>query len=656
MTRYRPSRRLSLLPILAALCVAGGFVPRPAQAGDRVWTPIGPFGGDLKAIAFHPLQPGVLWVGTERDGVFRSTDGGVTWAPMGQKLPGSSSAGFLGVSAAEPSTLYALSGWDVLRSVDGGPWEVRGQHPNTAFAVDPARADVLWAGTYANGAGGIDRSDDGGLTWTPVHALAGGSRGAFPTGFVFAPADPSTLYAGLISSDGAPRGVLRSRDGGASWELIGEDLVPEGEVSVDLAIAPDTGVLFATAVRNGSAGEPLFAVYRSTDGGDTWALVLPGGFTVTAGPGGLVISQSGQRSLDGGLTWSLTSPPVSTMQILAAHPLSPGTVFASPQHAGLFRSTDFAASWQEANEGILAAWALDLVADPIVPGTLYASTVGGGLFKTTEGGGVWEHPLPQAGDFGSPYLLNHLIAASAGGETTLYALQYNEVLFRSEDGGASWTNLGNPGLYNLRALAVDPRDPRSVYLGGEFSSHPQCPSRKSSDGGETWTCLRPGKGFDLAVHPTRPANLWAVGRTVYRSTDRGRTWKAAGRGLTKDAVTALALAPSTQEVAYAITYDGVFRTADGGRSWRLANEGLPRSGTVTALAVHPRNPSLVYAGVQAGFGAQEAGVYRSTDGGRRWKRLQALPASFAGSLVIDPHDPRTIYAGTFRGFYAITLR
>jgi photosystem II stability/assembly factor-like uncharacterized protein len=588
----------------------------------------------------------------------------VTWTPVNQGLPADFYRGavFLDVSAGGPLTLYVnLSGVGLFRSIEGGRWERMSPGSGLPLGVkplaaDPSRSNVLWASSGPDNPG-IAASGDGGATWSQVYSLAGGSGGSLPTGFVFAPADPSTIYAGLSSSEGAPQGVLRSRDGGVSWEVVaasGLDLPEQGSVSVLLEIAPDTGVLFASVERSiGGALESR--VYRSADGGDHWTLVLPAGGPVTAGAGGLVVAHGGHRSVDGGLTWSPLPLPEEFLDVLEAPPASPGIVFLGLSSRGLFRSTDSGASWHESNQGLLAATALDLAVDPIRPGTFYASLEGQGLYKTTEGGLVWERLLPQAVDF-SFHEIDELTVAPAGGETALYGIDLRQTLLRSEDSGATWTDLGTTGTYSLVALAVDPKAPLSVYAGSDAA--PTCPTRKSTDGGETWKCLGLGRTSDLVVNPSRPANVWAISRIVYRSTDRGRTWKTASRGLRPDILRTLAVAASAQDVAYAGTWrQGVFKTTDGGRSWAPVNTGLPTSTPVIALAVHPRNPSIVYAGVEEFFGGV-GGVYRSTDGGRHWKRLAAgLPFGFVGPLVIDPHDPRTVYAGTWsRGFYAITLR
>ena len=641
------------------------LLPRTARAGDGVWTPIGPYGGTLRAVVFHPSQPGTVWVGTETNGVFLSLNGGEGWAPVNQGLPSDfiRSVTFLDLSTAGHPTLYAfLPGSGLYRSVEGERWERTspatglpiGVHP---LAADPFREGVLWGSSQPlDEDPGIARSDDGGATWTQVFPLAGDPGGAIPSGFVFAPGEPSTLWAGLsASSDGAaPRGVLRSRDGGASWEGASSDLdLPEqGVVSVQLEIARDTGVLFATAAWP-VGGDSTSRVYRSADGGDHWTLVLPAGGPVTAGPGGLVLAQGGFRSLDGGVTWS-PFPLPAPAYVLEAHPASPGLVLAGLYLRGVLRSADAGASWRESNQGLLAAQALDLAVDPLRPGTLYASLVGAGLFKTADGGLAWEHLLPPAGDF--QFLqIDELAAAASGGETAVYGVDLGLQILRSDDGGASWTEPGEPGV-PVAALAVDPKAPLSIYAGTDVAV--KCPTRKSTDGGETWKCLGLGRTTDLAVDPSRPANLWAVSRIVYRSTDRGRTWKAASRGLPTDLVRFLAVAPSAGNVIYAGTWQGVYKTTDGGRTWGAVLTGLPQHAVVASIAVHPRNPSIVYAGVEFAAGLDSPGVYRSTDGGRHWRKLAAgLPAGFGGPVVIDPHDPRTVYAGTrSRGFYAITLR
>jgi photosystem II stability/assembly factor-like uncharacterized protein len=153
------------------------------------------------------------------------------------------------------------------------------------------------------------------------------------------------------------------------------------------------------------------------------------------------------------------------------------------------------------------------------------------------------------------------------------------------------------------------------------------------------------------VDPSRPENVYAITRQVSRSSDAGRTWGAASRGLKPDETLTLAVAPSDSNVLYVgLSRRGIWKSTDRARTWQPANGNLPFPLTVTSVAVDPRRASTVYAG-SSGM------LYRSVDGGRHWKSLSAgIQGLFTGPLLIDPNDPRTLYAGTeTRGFYAITL-
>ena len=223
-------------------------------------------------------------------------------------------------------------------------------------------------------------------------------------------------------------------------------------------------------------------------------------------------------------------------------------------------------------------------------------------------------------------------------------------VYKSEDGGLTW-RLASAGLpsEDVVALAFSHYDPPILYAAvgnGIFAT---------ADGGASWSqhAQRVGneRGFEqLRVAPGAERVLYgvAVMEGVFRSDDGGHNWMATGEGLPKDDdalnVQSLALDPTDANVVYAGTGwrpfhgNGVYKSTDGGATWVPANQGMIDY-PITALAVDPANPQIVYAG---GFKGE---LFKSADGGQTWRDLTAnLPDQTSViEIVIDPAVPETIY-------------
>ena len=226
--------------------------------------------------------------------------------------------------------------------------------------------------------------------------------------------------------------------------------------------------------------------------------------------------------------------------------------------------------------------------------------------------------------------------------TTVYAgVYYGGGVFKSTNGGTSWTavNSGLPNTY-INTLAIDPFTPATLYAGtssrGVF---------KSTNGGTSWTAV-PGLTDSnvnaLAIDPSTPATLYAG--TYYggvcKSTNGGTSWTAANSGLTNTHVYALAIDPSVPATLYAGTWGGgVFKSTDGGSTWAAVNSGLTDM-YLQALAIDPSTPATLYAGTQNG------GVFKSTNGAASWTAVNSgLTSTGVLALAIDPSAPATLYAG-----------
>ena len=224
----------------------------------------------------------------------------------------------------------------------------------------------------------------------------------------------------------------------------------------------------------------------------------------------------------------------------------------------------------------------------------------------------------------------------------LYAGGWMAGVFRSLDGGRSWSDITGPVAPFITTVAVDPADLETVYA----ASYTDGQVWRSGTAGATWEKVG-SPGFPvaaIAASPSDPDLLLATtwgGAGVFLSSDRGDTWTATGSELGNFWGYCAAWVPGSTDTVYVGGTGGVFRSADGGSTWLPAYNGLPGSKEVVALVVDPAEPQVLYASVI------DSGVYRSSDGGGGWTRLAiGLPEPTHWALAIDPADHEHIYAGS----------
>jgi photosystem II stability/assembly factor-like uncharacterized protein len=262
------------------------------------------------------------------------------------------------------------------------------------------------------------------------------------------------------------------------------------------------------------------------------------------------------------------------------------------------------AQWTSIGPGGGQIYALAI--DPKNPKAIYAGTTKG-LFKSTDGAGKW---VPLA--LGLADTLMRRITIDRRNTEIIYALSYGGHLYKSPDAGANWEEV-NSDLTSLRttALAINPKNTQTLYVGTEMGG-------------------------------------------IFKSTNGGTDWEQVNSGLANTFISSLAIDPEHPQTIYAGTGWGVYKSTNGGKSWNAPNPDSPALGRV--LAVDPGNPEIVHAdGSPPGFWfSMVTAIFKSTDGGTSWQqKTGALTDAYITSIVIDPKDPQTVYAGT-AGSYAET--
>jgi photosystem II stability/assembly factor-like uncharacterized protein len=502
-------------------------------------------------------------------------------------------------------------------------WTTHGPDGGLAslIEIDPASPKILYAGT---GGAGVFRSTDGGRTW---HRRSNGLPANTGIGTLeLAPSDPSRLY---VLGD---TGFYTSADAGSTWSR----LPSLGETADSFLIDPSRALTLYASTFSG--------LLKSTDGGRSWS-ALPFRFQgpiaiAPSAPNVLYGETYGAlyRSADYGMSWTrMTNFSYSGVGLIEVDPGDPNTVYYAAG-GDLYKSTEGGANPREIREREGLADVRTFEIDPRSPATLYAGTEGDGVFRSRDGGATWS----RAGRLPAHAVITNIeVAPSAG--SPVYTTVYEQGVFKSENGGSRWA-WANRGLVatEIRALAVDPSAPSIVY-----ASTPTTGVWQTRDAGRHWSL----RGFadqyvnHVAVDPRRPRVVWAaVGRDLYRSGDRGRTWKRSLR-LKDRSFSVVAVAPSNSRFVYAGTFErGLYHSSNGGRTWRAPD--LRPQDTVSSILVHPRRPQVVWVSMRGT-------VLRSYDGGVTFsKPSEGLPLSAeANALALDPRSTRRLYAAGFSGVY-----
>lgn len=420
---------------------AACLFPALALAGNGFWSSTGPYGGLTYEIAFDPVTPTTLYA-VARGGIFKSIDGGNTWARAENGLVSSAiwnfnpdPPGFL-IDADDPQRLYALDASQRFnRSNDGGAnWSLAGDNTPFDIAVT-AMADVPGAGN--------------------VGSFYIAARRAF---------------GGPLLTEG---GIFKSTDGGVSFAPAGTGLPPSGGMD-DVAVDPDNPDLVIAVLREADipgADPSVPGIWRSTDAGATWNSVItfPGnGFwqisqDVAFGAGSTVYAVVGQgvtRSDDNGATWGPIA--FANAETVAPHPTIANTVYVGG-FRGFQVSTDGGQTFSASPDSLTPNASYTSTTPPNLPVPAFVRRI------------VLEPGFPAAGTA-------IWVATDGGG------------LFRSLDGGATFTSIAiNDGLaaVNVRALAVHPGTQftdatRPIYAGFGDPSFASGALFRSLNNGQTW--------------------------------------------------------------------------------------------------------------------------------------------------------------------------
>jgi photosystem II stability/assembly factor-like uncharacterized protein len=638
-------------------------------------------GGRVTAVAGVAGNANVYYVGAADGGVFSTDDGGTTWKAEFQH--------------------------EAVASIG-------------AMAVDPENPGVVWVGTGeanvrndVSFGDGVYRSSDGGAHWKWM-----GLKHSFQISrIVIDPHDPNTVLVAAMGSpwaDSADRGVYRTTDGGATWQKV---LYAGPSVGIsDMAMDPkNPQIVFAATYRfrrtpwSYSDGGPEDAIYRSLDGGTTWQRLsghgLPKqpvtriGLAIAPSSPKVVYAVIGSnegvlwRSDDGGDHWTLVSKDQEVdvrgfyFSHIAVDPKNPDHVFALSNN--LMESNDGGRSFHAIAKQIHgdhhAIWI-----DPMGSGRIINGN-DGGVALSTDNGAHWSFVHNMA--IGQFY---HVAAGSGMRYLVCGGLQDNSAWCgpsRTKDPSGildrAWFALnGGDGMFAVPAAD----DPNIIYNSTQndslliFDRRSQQSRdiepypRDFAGGGVADLPYRFAWDAAFAVSPADPKVLYAGGNVVFRSEDRGRTWRAISPDLTRNDKTKqgssggpvmkdnsgaeiydaiLTIAPSAKDpkVIWVGTDDGEVQvTRDGGANWTNVTAhlaGLPEWARVESIDVSASDAGEALIAVDRHFSGDFAPyLYRTTNYGATWEPISGnLPHVYAHVVRQDLRNPRLYYAGLENGLY-----
>jgi photosystem II stability/assembly factor-like uncharacterized protein len=641
---------------------------------------IGPFrGGRSLTAAGIPGDPTTYYFGATGGGVWKSTDGAMTWSSVFDK-EGSGSIGSVAVANSDHNTIYVGTGEACIRgnishgdgvykSLDGGKtWKNIGLRDSRAIGkviVNPSNPDIVFVAALGHPYGpnterGIFRTLDGGKSWGKVLYKDENTGGI---DVAFDPRNPNILFAALwqarrtswsLASGGPGSGLYRSNDGGTTWKRLEEHGLPKGPYGrIGIAVAANSDRVYALI----EARNPDGGLYRSEDGGETWDFVNP--------------------------SHGLWQRPWYYMHIIA-DPRDENVVYVMDVEA--YKSTDGGHLFNKVkvphgdNHGL---WI-----DPRDTRRMIAAN-DGGVTVTLDGGKNWtrEDNQPTAQFY-------HVITDTAA-PYRVYGAQQDSgtvaIASRSDDGAIDRQDWYDVGGGEAGYIAPYPPDPNIVYAAdyqgnitrfdkriGQVKSITEQPELSDAYGAANlehrfqWTA-------PVLISRHDPNTLYHAGERLFKTTDGGAHWQAISPDLTRndkskqhvsggeitlddsgteyyDTIFALAESPITEDLLWVGTDDGLIQvTRDEGKTWtNVTPKDLPEWSRISQIEASPRDAATAYVAVDRHQSDDlRPYIYKTSDYGQTWTKLSnGIPdGSFVRAVREDPKKGGLLYAGTENGVY-----
>ncbi|HVE77332.1 MAG TPA: glycosyl hydrolase [Gemmatimonadaceae bacterium] len=705
VTTYSHVRRTTLLALMTGVAVpltaqqtpaerGMRTPPRPATAAASVpfapasfdtsafaglkYREIGPYrGGRSVAVAGSASRPLEYWMGTTGGGVFKTTDAGLTWQPVTDKYFGGT-IGAIGVAESNPDIVYVGTGEypirgnnshgdGVFKTTDGGKtWTFLGLKETQQISrvkVHPTNPDIAWIGAQGkvfapNAERGVYQTTDGGKSWRKV-LFRNDSTGI--TDLVLDPTNPNVLYAAFwqvyrtpwkLWSGGPGGGLFKSTDGGETWaEITRNQGLPKGLWgNVGITVSQANPNRLWAIIEADSGG-----VYRSEDAGRTWTYV------------------NNERKLRQ-RAWYYTR--------IFADPKDVNAVWVL--NVGLHKSTDGGKTYKTV--AVPHGDNHDFWIAPNDPNRIVNGN-DGGANVTFNGGKVWTPQDFATAQFYHVTTTNHFPYYICG------AQQDNSTLCGPSrwPGGIAMGEWKDAGGGESGYIAAKPNDPNVTFAGSYGGLLTRMDRRTAVERNVTPWPLNPmGHSsqdiqhrfqwtYPIVFSPHDPNKLYATGSNVYVTTNDGESWTMispplvradpktmgpSGGPITLDqtgvetyaTIFTFAESPVRAGVLWTGSDDGVVHVSqDGGRTWNNATpRDIPEFARMSLIEPSPYAAGTAYlAANRYQMDDKQPYLYKTTDYGRSWTRIDSGidREQFTRVIRADPVRRGLLYAGTERGVW-----
>ncbi len=654
MQRIYPQGKIKEASYLAAMRQARDMHMDNLSRSDVNWQFAGPtnIGGRITDIEMPAGSYSTIYIGAASGGLFKTTNNGSTWEnvfigsatlPVGDIAidPNNTDVIWAGTGEANASS-QSVRGDGIYKSTDGGvTWQNMGLDHSAYFGriiVDYSNSNKVFAAVCGNlytpdGNRGIYRTLDGGITWQKVLFINDSVSGIE---IVQHPTNPNILYAGMWErmrglnyrrSFGPGSGIWKSMDGGETWTELSDGLPHSNEVGrIGLAISHSSPEILYAFIDM----EYEIAIYKTINNGQTWSRMNDGSLQGMSSNFGWYFGQIRVNptnpdavyvlgvdlyyTINGGETWTQLAGYFNNDIIhvdhhaLYIHPVTARVLEGND--GGLYFSDDSGFNWTKINNLPLTQF-YDIEYDYLNPERIYGGTQDNNSIRTNTGAlDDWEAILGGDGFYSLVDYTNSNI---------IYAEYQYGMLHKSTNGGY-WMN------------------PINSY----------------------WSTDRVNWSAPVIMHPEIPTTLYFGTYRVWKSTNGGTSWNAVSGDLTDGddgssfhTITTLAISPVNPNLVMAGTDDGnVNISTNGGTSWTNINSGLPDR-WITRVAFDPFDENTIYA-TCSGFRWDETlpHIFKSENLGQSWVPISGnLPELPVNAFIADPTLQGRMFAGTDGGIF-----